>query len=51
MTHFPVKIRLETGEERIIVRSTDLPQGTPFKVIELQVGKTEKPGIRIDPAY
>lgn len=51
MNHFPVKIRLENGEERIINHSIDLPQGVPFRVVETQIGRAEKPGIRIDSPY
>lgn len=51
MNNFPVKIRLENGEERIIARSTELPQGIPFKVIALEIGRSLKPGIRIDSPY
>lgn len=51
MNNFPIRIRLNNGEEKMIRTSSETPQGVPFTVIQLRVGRDEKPGIQIEPAY
>lgn len=51
MNNFPILIKLNSGEERVIRTSSETPQGIPFTVVQLRVGRDKTPGIQIESTY